>query len=482
MEFYGFDISLEMLFAIVSSIAATIVALWKLHGMRYNDRIFKFKSTYNLISKNRFIYSEVMIKAMGAFKRNEVPHNFSADYFNGWMDKSKYLICRNEWIFFSNAKEVKLIPRDKPRWRKNSFLEIMQLPDRRKNYVQNVRKHIQKLVFNEGVICFLKLDKDRQIEVYNSKYYEYQNMIAFQEFIKVKSIDECFDRNGDDDSKVTQRVRKLVSDSEPFDMNNRPVVIGACSLCFIKNVPIKDGENTVYKTFMLAHHRGGDVNDARNTISMTPAGALTWTTVKGSNEDHWSYYYTVLREFEEEVLGFRDVEYVEDYDPISSLEDEEMARVYYMGMGLDPLNMKMESIAVMMVEAGIGWREIKDAIKKRNNAIQFEDQESDGISLADLSTIVKQNKSEGEIILVSSDSDTLLRLMYNKKSMPVFREALFQLLSNEEQGFEAARKELGLVRKDLKPSSCPERSGRAISIRRRRPSGRASAKAFIPRP
>jgi len=59
---------------------------------------------------------------------------------------------------------------------------------------------------------------------------------------------------------------------------------------------------------------------------------------------------TILREFEEEILGLESVEKADDYD-ISSFPLKDAYELYYVGVGLDPLTTKCEMMFLIVIDA-----------------------------------------------------------------------------------------------------------------------------------
>ena len=126
---------------------------------------------------------------------------------------------------------------------------------------------------------------------------------------------------------------------------------------------MKDGDS--YRDVMLYHLRSDKVSEAMNTMSMVPAGGLTFDTSKqdiafylGNRrnkaslpkvKDNEAFWYTVIREFEEEVLGRSELECSERF-VVPSCYREPFVSVRFLGMGLDPLNIKMEGMLAMDID------------------------------------------------------------------------------------------------------------------------------------
>ena len=116
-----------------------------------------------------------------------------------------------------------------------------------------------------------------------------------------KLMEDGFKNNN---NRIKSRLKRMFENLPMLDLTNRPAVIGACALCFFTNVKeseydVQDGES-----YLLIHKRNGKVAEARNTVSMVPAGSLTWDddpTVH-ENDNNMAFFSTIIREFEEEVL------------------------------------------------------------------------------------------------------------------------------------------------------------------------------------
>ena len=421
--------------SILIAIASFTVAVGSYLLNRHRNRISDFEGLFNLLSRNRFIYSEQ------ALKHYAEKHMFLKE---GDRFISRYLLVEKpEWLTFVELKDVKVITDSvRPEYDGKRYLRMnfRLTPDRFTDYVLNVRRYLGKSIFSEEVLSYSSMNvvkdddtgsvKAIQFNVCPTTYYDYQNTVALRELYCVQRIEHAFNRSSSDD--VFQRhIDKIFDNLEPYDYHNRPVVIGACSLCFFSDVrgtPVNPDLDERHD-YMLYHIRNGQVMDARNTVSMVPAGALTRNGTYEGGTHQRAFLNTIIREFEEEVLGCSEVEWSDKYTPPEVLINSDCVHYYYIGTGLDPLNLKMEAMSMIVIEPGKDIPKLKAFIESRigkqlsiNNTFTYKD----------LETITGMCSIEGQIKIMEVNDNNLLRMMNNKEAMPVFREALYQVYSRNE--------------------------------------------------
>jgi len=417
------SLSVQQVIAIIASIAGIIAAYVRFRHIRHLDKVDAFRSNHDLVSKSRFIYSEEALKAYYQYER-KCPEKSTMN--------SLYLIARESWIQVMDLDKIK-VTNDAEMYRGNAIFNIMRatlLPDMRKTYSQNLRKYVGAPVFNAGVIAIstdTEADDGIIISAYETRYFDYLNHIGMREMYVAKLIEDSFKK---EDDSAKKKLDKMFDKLPMLDLTNRPAVIGACALCFFNNVRESKDDKGEGETYLLVHRRNGKVAEARNTISMTPAGALTWDddpAVK-ENRDNMAFYSTIIREFEEEVLGCVEVEWADKYTKPEVLTDRKIFQYKHLGMGLDPLSTKMEQMSMIVVDGGDVCDDLKNYIIKKR-LIELDDCKF--MTVGDLKRIVNNDSSEGDIHITKVNYENLLRLMLSKESMPVFREAIHQVLRVE---------------------------------------------------
>ena len=419
------DLSVQQVIAICGSLAGIIVALVRYRSIKHDNKIDAFKINHELISKSRFIYSEEALKAY---------YEYEKKCFVKSSKKSLYLISKDSWIGVMDLDKI-VVTNNSEKYHKNSLFNIMKialLPDIGKTYSQNLRKYVGAPIFNANVIAMrddTPTQNGIQINAYEIRYFDYLDHIGMREMYLAKLMEDGFKNNN---NRIKSRLKRMFENLPMLDLTNRPAVIGACALCFFTNVKeseydVQDGES-----YLLIHKRNGKVAEARNTVSMVPAGSLTWDddpTVH-ENDNNMAFFSTIIREFEEEVLGCSEVEWTDKYTKPPILTDNNIFQYKSLGLGLDPLSTKVEQMSLIIVNGGKACNKLKSYIATKR-IIKFDN--CDFLTLNDLNNIINNNSSEGTIHIIQVNYENLLRLMLSKESMPVFREAIHQILKSDNE-------------------------------------------------
>lgn len=126
---------------------------------------------------------------------------------------------------------------------------------------------------------------------------------------------------------------------DPCDLTARPVNV-AISTLTIRHDPA--GEST----FFLHWRDPKRVGHAGGMYQVLPVGVF-----QGTQDSDFSLWHCMIREFAEELLGFPEI-HAPDYDtwPFAA-ELTAAARVFYLGMGVDPLTFATDMLTVAVFEA-----------------------------------------------------------------------------------------------------------------------------------
>lgn len=418
------ELSVQQMIAICSSIAAAVVALVRFHSMRHADRIDAFRANYDRVSRSRFIYSNEALKTYYEHEKRCSERS---------TENSLYLIAKDSWIGVMDLDKV-VVSRRNERYKDSTQFKTMGaalLPDSRKTYSQNIRKYIGAPIFNAEVIAMLDAEPVKggmRIEAYETRYFDYLDHLGLREMYIAKLLEDGF---RDDDSKNEKRMDRLFCKLPMMDLKNRPASIGACALCIFTNIKRTALDKDEGKSYLLIHRRTGAVAEARNTMSMVPAGSLTWDDDPSENgishdeQYNKAFFSTIVREFEEEVLGCSEVEWSDIYTKPSILTDGNVIQYKSLGMGLDPLSAKVEQMSLIVIDGEKAGNGFKSYIAQKR-IIELDS--CDFLTLSDIDGIIRNGSSEGSIHICKVNYENLLRLMLSKESMPVFREAIHQIL------------------------------------------------------
>ncbi len=493
-----------ILIAIVTGYAGYVVN----RSWTHRHQVDYFKEYYSMLTKNRFVYSERMMEVWISYCNDEKNKNKQelrnvSDEFKS--NKHPYLIIEKNWeypdnsikldnvFFYSDGKKEvrnnfllnidpdpahkkipklrqkvvdekvsvlklfwgyckKMSPSDQTRNESKVELEYLKckaiLPQKTENHVKCIRRYAQKTVFNGDVIAYEKImsheNNELHILTHDTDYYNYLNYLDLRALYIVHTLEE------NSREKEEEILHRHLETLDPLDTSNRPVAIGISSLCIFENIQIGDEK----KSFLFVHHRSGNLAEAMNTISLVPAGSLTWDHVKkqtadsestnekdnknqtanseSTNEKHHkncAALSTVIREFEEEILGKSNVEYTEEYTIPEVFSKSQALTTYFLGMGLDPLTTKMEMIAKMVFHCDQDCTDLKEYFSKTTG---LELSPGANIGYDDVLKLSMNASSEGDISIIEIEKEILMEYQYNRKAMPVFKEGIRLLLADPE--------------------------------------------------
>ncbi|SDK82047.1 hypothetical protein SAMN04488074_107222 [Lentzea albidocapillata subsp. violacea] len=133
-------------------------------------------------------------------------------------------------------------------------------------------------------------------------------------------------------------LRSAVGD--PCDPRRRPVNVA------ISTLTLRHDEVSGEATFFLHWRDPKRVGHAGGMFQVLPVGVF-----QGSSEADFSLWHCMIREFAEEMLG---AEEIHDADYAAwpfARRLTEAARVFYLGMGVDPLTFATDMLTVAVIEA-----------------------------------------------------------------------------------------------------------------------------------
>lgn len=197
-----------------------------------------------------------------------------------------------------------------------------------------------------------------------------------------------------------------------FDFTNRFVGIGVNAMIIVKGLPSKtNGESN---PMFFLHVRSEEEGEAPNTNSVLPAGSWQPTSDYNENENQpQSLEYTFFREFKEEILGRMEMENPATEAIIINQLDG-ILKPYFLGIGLEPLNLKAEIlvVAIMDFKEKESWPEIREINFKKINTIE------------ELEEQIKNNANyeTEEFFLKELSQKTLAEYEKNKDSTAALRE------------------------------------------------------------
>ncbi len=189
---------------------------------------------------------------------------------------------------------------------------------------------------------------------------------------------------------------------KPLEFNNRFTAIGVCTLTIFINV--KDSD----KDYFLLHSRNSSTAEGARSFHVVPAGSyqpLERYSIRGGRlTKPRTMDETVYKEFGEEILTLSNVGDIVTDGMIDLVKKGLVTKIYYIGLGLEPLNLKAEVLSFMIIDAG----------------------ESDLFKNKSAGTIASQFKGmeEGVVRMFPLDDDFIAQFMNNDVSIPACREIL----------------------------------------------------------
>ena len=153
------------------------------------------------------------------------------------------------------------------------------------------------------------------------------------------------------------------SSIEPYDLSNRHTGIGISTLTVVVNIPDEIGQ------VFLVHNRKGKTAEGGEAYHAVPAGS--YEPIDGMNpETHGNRPFdSAFREFIEEVIDTR-YDFVSSPDLLKYFSEKVHADIFYLGIGLEPLNLKAEMMSLMIVDFQMsslfdGCDSVEDLFKDR---------------------------------------------------------------------------------------------------------------------
>ncbi|WP_093600838.1 hypothetical protein [Lentzea waywayandensis] len=140
------------------------------------------------------------------------------------------------------------------------------------------------------------------------------------------------------------RIGSLPSRSEvgdPCDPRRRPINVA------ISTLTLRHDSASGEATFFLHWRDPKRVGHAGGMFQVLPVGVF-----QGSTEADFSLWHCMIREFAEEMLGAEEIHSVDYAAWPFARRLTAAARVFYLGMGVDPLTFATDVLTVAVIEAG----------------------------------------------------------------------------------------------------------------------------------
>ena len=152
------------------------------------------------------------------------------------------------------------------------------------------------------------------------------------------------------------------SSIEPYDLSNRHTGIGISTLTVVVNIP-DDGP------VFLVHNRKGKTAEGGEVYHAVPAGSYEPIRTTDPKRPGNRPFDSAFREFIEEVIDTR-YDFVSSPNLLEYFSKKVHADIFYLGIGLEPLNLKAEMMSLMIVDFQMsslfdGCDSVEDLFKDR---------------------------------------------------------------------------------------------------------------------
>lgn len=152
------------------------------------------------------------------------------------------------------------------------------------------------------------------------------------------------------------------SSIEPYDLSNRHTGIGISTLTVVVNIPDDD-------PVFLVHNRKGKTAEGGEVYHAVPAGSYEPIRDLDPGDPGNRPFDSAFREFIEEVIDTR-YDFVSSPDLLKHFSKKVHADIFYLGIGLEPLNLKAEMMSLMIIDFKKsslfdGCRSVEDLFKDR---------------------------------------------------------------------------------------------------------------------
>lgn len=338
---------------LILTVLALAVAIQSLMAQMKNDRIEEFKQTINAQNKDRakfvrwsyhYHVNELLkdyVKEFGEQKGNEMIKKCDP-----------YVLTEEGWILDQPIPLKNVIAKKKGEYTSKATgrcSTYRSLPYSRNGYSSNLQIATNKYLFADP--SYAMIDKPYEengkliIPVIKGKYTDFIDSCDILSYeISRSGAIYNFDQDKNPKDKDFRKYFPLRSEVKPFELDNRFAGIGVCTLTLFT------GFESDCNTYFIIHRRTDKIAEGSNSFHVVPAGSMqpiNWDHVK---DDEIKPIKTVIKEFAEELLdkeGYGDLASEELLDKFNK---GLFADCLYLGVGLEPLNLKTEMLACLIVD------------------------------------------------------------------------------------------------------------------------------------
>ncbi len=435
-----------------------IILLMEEYKIWMSERIQYFRQCFADLNDDRSRFSEWMLKHYWKSESNK----YQKGGYEGYLIEKigaeeagiEVPILISGELPEGEERKIRYEPVEQPSKSKEKFIpEHSVMPNADRTYSYNVVRHCGLTISSWGVMALSGasvLEGVISVKIYPSDYahyfdtcqyhaFEVARVISTEDPASVETLEDFRKNMGSESGKdkdegeekeksIIASVNKKIDEISynPSDYEARVAAIGVCALTVFYNVSSgEDGGDL--SAFMCIHHRGSSVAEAKNVVSLVPAGGLQLTA---GIEDVDIFANNTVREFEEEIMGRTEMVEPSGYNYlVDSPLCKDFMRVYFCTMGLDPLTLKSEVITMILIDCMDPSfkryvREMKSSIRTNTDEkIGFDERKP--VTEGDLMKLVSEDVSdEGGVTLEHFTQVNVRRFKNDKRAMPVFRECM----------------------------------------------------------
>ena len=408
---------------VVLAVVATVIAVNQRREQKYEMRCDDFKKTVASLNAERYSFylaANAYYEELLEEKRKE-DHQYQNVVFQDvlykrdWVTEGDSFVPLNQVVLDLPERPLgEDVDEEDPDsiyavWNRAKNPEPPFLPDRNDGYADNAKYHCGINLRNlplYGMVGFERIpqgdgEKDKIILHLKKGYY-----FDFYDTCEVMSAEIAYYRRIKSLKAPKPGELPIRDTVEPFDLHNRFAGIGVITLTILENVDTDRGR----KNYFLLHKRTQKVAEGTGSYHAVPAGSYQPAAVafpRQMDENDRNLKSTVIREFGEELL---DIDEFGNLYNSNILADLVLPDPVFVGVGLDPLNLKTELMACMVID-------VQEDCKKEIPVFRGKS------SYDEIQEILKESY-EGAVTMKELKPSMIEQFVNNPMSIPAFRRLL----------------------------------------------------------
>lgn len=389
----------------VLAVVATIIAVNQRREQKYDMRCEDLKKLVNSLNNERYWYYAAAKKYYDKLSQ-EKELGGTADfvlYKSDWMPSDE----NDDFVLLKDIT-VHIPQNNNDIWDKSKNPHAVFLPTKAEGYAENVKYHCGVRLISLPLYAMENIVWDKNgktVDIYVKKGYYFD----FYDSCEVMSAEMAYYRRiKTQNSLLPGKLPIRDSLGNVFDLTNRFAGIGIITLTILRNIQVSDN---VKKNFFLVHKRSQNVAEGTGSYHAVPAGSYQPAAVEfpeTADPADLNLESTVIREFGEELFGIDEFENL--YNSKLLQGGLGLPHPLFMGVGLDPLNLKTELMACMIIDVEQDCHAKRPVFGGRRTYSEIES--------------VIMESYEGNVTLKELTPAMLRQFYDNPMSIPSFRQIL----------------------------------------------------------